>query len=507
MPPTRECSRDGTLQSFDEGDEVAEAGEEEGIRVLGHVGAQSGRMGEYTLDAVHSPKRGKNVYSLMVASGVHLYHATDDAWCISDTEDMVAGKSTAWIASTTPSSSPLGLKWQAYDGTAYHLDSLLMVTAMSAAELAVARATAEAETQRGLAIHALRFAGHTGGASFAMGAYARDAGHSPKRGKNVYSQVDATSVHLYEATSGVWCIGDTEDMVSGATSSWIRSLAASPSPLGLEWNKEGIVVTEMSAAELAAARAAAEAETQRILAICAVCVSGHVGKQGDKMGVYALDAAHSPKRGKNVYSQEGASDVHLFQAVDEKWQIGDTEDMVSGENEGIIESTTASPSLLGLTWKYADDVSDDGDSDDGDDDNDDDTVFHLDPLLTVTEMSATELTTARAEAEAQRSLIIRAVRVSGHVGVMSDEMGVYALDAAHSKRGKNVYSLEGKSGVHLYQATDGIWYIAPTEQMLAGKADGWIASTTASPSPLGLAWKADDGTTWQLDPRLMVTET
>jgi hypothetical protein len=86
-------------------------------------------------------------------------------------------------------------------------------------------------------------------------------------------------------------------------------------------------------------------------------------------------------------------------------------------------------------------------------------------------------------------------------------MGVYALDATHSpKRGKNVYSLEGKSGVHLYHATDGKWYVSDTEDMVAGNAVGFIGSTTASPSPLGLKWKYAKSGALHLDPLLTVTE-
>jgi hypothetical protein len=147
------------------------------------------------------------------------------------------------------------------------------------------------------------------------------------------------------------------------------------------------------------------------------------------MGAYALDTAHSPKRGVNVYSLVGVSGVHLYHAAHCKWQIGDTEVMASGEYEGSIESTTASPSPLGLQWKAYDG-----------------TAWNLDPLLTVTEIGAAELAAARAaaEAETQRSLVIPAVRVSGHVGVASGEMEEHVLDAAHSpKRGKNVCSLVG----------------------------------------------------------------
>ena len=114
---------------------------------------------------------------------------------------------------------------------------------------------------------------------------------------------------------------------------------------------------------------------------------------------------------------------------------------------------------------------------------------------------------AAACAAVQRSLAIRAVRVSGHVGAVSVTMGVYALDATHSPmRGKKVYSQEGTSGVHLYHVTDGRWCISDTEDMVSGATACWIVSTTASPSPLGLQWKASDGTALHLDPLLTVTK-
>ena len=101
------------------------------------------------------------------------------------------------------------------------------------------------------------------------------------------------------------------------------------------------------------------------------------------------------------------------------------------------------------------------------------------------------------------------VRVAGHVGKLSAKMGVYALDTTYSpKREVNVYSQEGASGVHLHKATDGVWYIcSSTASMVAGKASGVITSTTASPSPLGLQWKASNGTAFVLDPLLTVTES
>ena len=101
---------------------------------------------------------------------------------------------------------------------------------------------------------------------------------------------------------------------------------------------------------------------------------------------------------------------------------------------------------------------------------------------------------------------IRAVRVSGHVGAQSGKMGVYELDATHSpKRGNNVY-YNALEGAHLHHATEGKWWICNTAQMVAGEPRGWIKSTTASPSPLGLQWQTWDGSTHTHDPRLTVTK-
>ena len=94
-----------------------------------------------------------------------------------------------------------------------------------------------------------------------------------------------------------------------------------------------------------------------------------MGNLNIRIGVYVLDTTHSPKRGVNVYSQEGASGVHMHQATEGRWCISDTADMVSGFAGGWIVSTTVSPSPLGLQWKYIDGSG----------------TFHLDPLLTVTE--------------------------------------------------------------------------------------------------------------------------
>ena len=101
-------------------------------------------------------------------------------------------------------------------------------------------------------------------------------------------------------------------------------------------------------------------------------------------------------------------------------------------------------------------------------------------------------------------------------------MGVYELDATQSpKRGLNVYHaahyMQG-SGGYLHKSTNGEWWISNKASMVSGEhrlggahdvdqGDVWIVSTTVSPSPLGLQWKAYDGTAFVLDPLITVTES
>ena len=316
------------------------------------------------------------------------------------------------------------------------------------------------------------------------------------------SRGDEGKVHEWQRQSsrgGGWAPLHTEESVlADVDEAWASGLLSLPytqrykKPVP-DMHEYVINFTTMSQIDIFFPADPARTSKIRRHSILGLRVAGHSGAKSSKMGVYALDVTHSPMRLKNVYTLVGASGVHLHQTTDLTWIISPTANMIEG-NYGWIESNTASPSPLGLQWKAFDG-----------------TTLNLDPLLTVTEMSAAELAAARAaaEAETQRSLAIRAVRVAGHVGKWSDKMGVYARDATHSpKRGKNVYSLVGGgvSGVHLHQATDGMWYIYGMEYMLPGKLGGWIMSTTASPSPLGLAWKYSDGSGWHLDPLLTVTE-
>ena len=119
-------------------------------------------------------------------------------------------------------------------------------------------------------------------------------------------------------------------------------------------------------------RAAAEAETQRSLAIRAVRVSGHGGAQSDKMGVYRQNRVRSPINGGVVLSL-ASGDWHLFRNVSGIWMVTDTARMLPDSCDGVIFSTTNSPSPFGLTWKYADAA--------------DTHIVGVDPALKVTEIS------------------------------------------------------------------------------------------------------------------------
>ena len=116
------------------------------LRIAGHVGAQGGKMGDYSLDVVHSLDRDTKVYTKVGArGGLHLYRATGGHWCISGTANMISGSDSSFITSTTASSSPLDLTWKCADCGTFHLDSLLTVREVSEAALDCERAADDAD--------------------------------------------------------------------------------------------------------------------------------------------------------------------------------------------------------------------------------------------------------------------------------------------------------------------------------------------------------------------------
>jgi hypothetical protein len=68
-----------------------------------------------------------------------------------------------------------------------------------------------------------------------------------------------------------------------------------------------------------------------------------------------------------------SGDWHLFRNVRGIWMVTDTARMLPDSDDGVIFSTTNSPSPFGLTWKYADAA--------------DTHIVGVDPALKVTEIS------------------------------------------------------------------------------------------------------------------------
>jgi hypothetical protein len=94
------------------------------IMVAGHTGVHASRMGTYKRNAEHSPTNGGNVYTKTDDSDTHFYRGEDGDWYISDTADMIEGKNSGYITSTSSLHSPLNLEWQ----TAVRVDPLLKIT-------------------------------------------------------------------------------------------------------------------------------------------------------------------------------------------------------------------------------------------------------------------------------------------------------------------------------------------------------------------------------------------
>ena len=102
---------------------------------------------------------------------------------------------------------------------------------------------------------------------------------------------------------------------------------------------------------------------------------------------------------------------------------------------------------------------------------------------------------ARHEVDALQSVVL-----GGVTGDDADCNGVYNLNPAHTANCFPVFTHATDATQHLFCADTGEWYVGPTSSMVAGKNEGWIASTSPSPSPLGFQWKVYDGTKFVPDP-------
>ena len=95
---------------------------------------------------------------------------------------------------------------------------------------------------------------------------------------------------------------------------------------------------------------------------------------------------------------------------------------------------------------------------------------------------------------------LQSVVLGGVTGDPAPCNGVYNLNPAHTANEFPVFTHTTDATQLLFCGDTGNWYVSDTTDMTAGDHNGWIISTSRSPSPLGLQWQVDDGTKWALDP-------
>ena len=468
------------------------------VRVAGHTGIFSDKMGNYALNTEHSPVNGGNVYT---SGPNHLYRGTDGTWYVNEKTDMIAGASRGWISSTTSSISPLDLEWMCVSSGAFQLDSQLKVTETSTA--------LDAVRQRVATISVINVTGHTG----TTGRYLLNKKYTPRNDANIYTMANVDR-HLFRSTNGRWFVSDTTDMLAGKPLGWLASTTSSISPLDLEWQCSNIAisrimytdrrikVTEVSAAELAAERAAYKVKHQYALTIVAVRMAGYTGLDVYHlvMGTYEKNEEHSPRNDANIYTMANV-DRHLFRSTNGRWFVSDTTDMLAGKPLGLIASTTSSITPLSLTWKRGDFAKQ---------------GWHIDPLIKVTEMSAAELVSERTvfEVKQQHGLSIVAFRVDAEacgaaIEACSFVMGTYMLlERRFDGKFPNIFMMVGartRSTVHCMRMDDGRWiFVAANAE---GNFGSGIISVTTSPLPFELKWVYEDSTkTTRAAPPIKITE-
>ena len=93
-----------------------------------------------------------------------------------------------------------------------------------------------------------------------------------------------------------------------------------------------------------------------------------------------------------------------------------------------------------------------------------------------------------------------------------NKMGVYELQdvSTHWVNGRGVWKREGKED-YLYYASSGKWYVSDKENMLAGKATGWVhtaADTALTPDKISAEWKVYTGKrgVWEAAPKVRSKE-
>jgi len=104
---------------------------------------------------------------------------------------------------------------------------------------------------------------------------------------------------------------------------------------------------------------------------------------------------------------------------------------------------------------------------------------------------------------------LHSVVVRGVTGYAAFLNATYVLNSAHTANSFPVFThgaghttrktFNDHQMVHLFCGNHGHWIVGDTASMVAGTSKGLIASSSRSPSPLGLQWRASNGTAFVLD--------
>ena len=91
-------------------------------------------------------------------------------------------------------------------------------------------------------------------------------------------------------------------------------------------------------------------------------------------------------------------------------------------------------------------------------------------------------------------------------------MGVYELQdvSTHWVNGRGVWKQE-RGDAYLYYSSNGKWWVSDKEDMLAGKARGWLktaADSALTPDKISAKWKATRGKRkgWEAAPKVRSKE-
>lgn len=109
--------------------------------------------------------------------------------------------------------------------------------------------------------------------------------------------------------------------------------------------------------EVDAFKAKHASEEERVQSITGFRVEGYTGDGADPgkmMGVYRINAEHSPKNGAQVYTKQDISSdegLHIFRGATGFWWFSDTGDMTAGKSTGWLKGNRVmSPLKTSCQW-------------------------------------------------------------------------------------------------------------------------------------------------------------